>query len=549
MALSTQQQAVVNFAIVAGGHANVRALAGCGKSYTLIEVVKAVMAKDPSAEIVVCAYNRAIAQEMQLKLNQHNFGKNVRAQTMHAAGSSALRAYLKRMKNIEMGEPSDKKVEQIVNDLQIECVNASLVSGRSSSQVKELQDKAQICENQRGFVTKAVSLAKQRAFGVVHPVDQMEKWYELIEHFGLDEDWDELEFQHSEAMVKLCIVVYNRSLEAVLRGVIDFDDMILAPLFYRAKFWPKTFVLVDEAQDLNPARRILAIRMAGTNGRVIAVGDPNQAIYGFTGADSDSMDQLKSSLGSIELPLNMTYRCPKSVVREAQRWVPDFQAHESNPEGLVRHLPLVAPTQLENGVEVKQGLDFSDETLTKEDAVLCRNTKPLVEMAWSLIRRGVACRVEGREIGQGLIQMAKRWKVTKLEAFKNRVQSWKDREIAKYVAKGKDDMVQGVEDKADTILCLIDALMSDGKQNVSDFETFVTNLFGDTKDGEAPKVLTLSTVHKSKGREWKRVFILGMNKYMPSRYAKKEWQMQQEYNLMYVAVTRSMGELVYVGVE
>jgi hypothetical protein len=48
---------------------------------------------------------------------------------------------------------------------------------------------------------------------------------------------------------------------------------------------------------------------------------------------------------------------------------------------------------------------------------------------------------------------------------------------------------------------------------------------------------------------WKRVFILGMNKYMPSRYAKKDWQIQQEYNLMYVAVTRSMFELVYVDVE
>jgi hypothetical protein len=47
---------------------------------------------------------------------------------------------------------------------------------------------------------------------------------------------------------------------------------------------------------------------------------------------------------------------------------------------------------------------------------------------------------------------------------------------------------------------------------------------------------------------WKRVYILGMNKYMPSRYAKKDWQMQQEHNLMYVAVTRSMGELVYIDV-
>jgi superfamily I DNA/RNA helicase len=303
---------------------------------------------------------------------------------------------------------------------------------------------------------------------------------------------------------------------------------------------------VDEVQDLNLSRRLLAMRMAGNTGRIIAVGDHNQAIYGFTGADSDSMDQLKASLSAHELPLTMTYRCPKAVVREAQRWVPDFQAHDSNPEGVVRSIPFLAQVDSEGN---KLSPDFQDEQLTKEDAILCRNTKPLVELAYNLIRRGIACRVEGREIGQGLITMARRWKVVRLDAFKNKVQSWRDREVTKYQAKGKEDMIQGVEDKADTIICLIDALMAEGKTTVAEFETFVTNLFGDTKEGETPKVVTLSTVHKSKGREWKRVFILGMNKFMPSRYAKKDWQMQQEYNLMYVAVTRSMFELVYVDVE
>jgi superfamily I DNA/RNA helicase len=199
--------------------------------------------------------------------------------------------------------------------------------------------------------------------------------------------------------------------------------------------------------------------------------------------------------------------------------------------------------------EKKTCPDFEDEVLTNEDAILCRNTKPLVELAWYLIKRGIACRVEGREIGAGLVAMARRWKVKTLDAFKHRVESWKDREITKYRAKGKEDMIQSVEDKADTILCIVGSLMAEGKTSVADFEAFVTNLFGDTKEGERAKILTLSTCHKSKGREWKRVYILGMNKYMPSRYAKKDWQMQQEHNLMYVAVTRSMGELVYIDVQ
>ncbi len=347
-----------------------------------------------------------------------------------------------------------------------------------------------------------------------------------------------------QKLINLCKVVLKRSNEQGLEGSVDFDDMVYLPLLYRAKLWPKDFVLVDEAQDLNPSRRILAIRMAGPNGRVVCVGDPNQAIYGFTGADSDSMDQVRDQLGSIELPLSMTYRCPKTVVTVAQQWVPGYEAHEKNEGGCVRTLSLITEAREDGSKEA----DFSNETLSKDDVVLCRNTKPLIEMAWSLIRRGVACRVEGREIGQGLIQMAKRWKVVKLDAFKNRINTWADREIAKYTAKGREDMIQAVEDKAETIVCIIDSLMAEGKLNVSDFETFVTNLFGDTKDGETPKVLTLSTIHKSKGREWDRVFILGMNKYQPSKYAKKDWQIQQEVNLLYVSATKSRRELVFIEV-
>ena len=90
--------------------------------------------------------------------------------------------------------------------------------------------------------------------------------------------------------------------------------------------------------------------------------------------------------------------------------------------------------------------------------------------------------------------------------------------------------------------------MADGKNSVEDFITFVNNLFGDTKDGEVAKVLTLSTIHKSKGREWNRVYILGRNKYQPSKYAKKEWQVQQEINLLYVSATRARQELVFIEV-
>jgi superfamily I DNA/RNA helicase len=71
-------------------------------------------------------------------------------------------------------------------------------------------------------------------------------------------------------------------------------------------------------------------------------------------------------------------------------------------------------------------------------------------------------------------------------------------------------------------------------------------MFGNTKDGEVPQVLTLATIHKSKGREFQRTYLLDMAKYCPSPYAKKDWQMIQETNLEYVAITRAMHELIFV---
>jgi DNA helicase-2/ATP-dependent DNA helicase PcrA len=61
-------------------------------------------------------------------------------------------------------------------------------------------------------------------------------------------------------------------------------------------------------------------------------------------------------------------------------------------------------------------------------------------------------------------------------------------------------------------------------------------------------VLRLCTIHRSKGREWERVFLIGRNQYQPSRYAETEEEKAQEDNLVYVAITRVKKELVEVTV-
>lgn len=191
---------------------------------------------------------------------------------------------------------------------------------------------------------------------------------------------------------------------------------------------------------------------------------------------------------------------------------------------------------------------FVTEAVTSNDVALCRNTKPLIETAYSFFRFNIACRVEGRDIGQGLIQLATKWKrVNTLGALLDRLSEYQEAETAKWMAKQPPNTfkIQVLEDKCDTLRVIIDHLLNNGMTSVEDLKRHINSLFGDTPDGERPKVFTLSTIHKSKGREWNRVYVLH-RELLPSKYAKQDWQLAQETNLEYVMITRAKEELVYV---
>jgi DNA helicase-2/ATP-dependent DNA helicase PcrA len=91
--------------------------------------------------------------------------------------------------------------------------------------------------------------------------------------------------------------------------------------------------------------------------------------------------------------------------------------------------------------------------------------------------------------------------------------------------------------------------LSEGKKKIKDLTDFIDSMFQNTNQGDKPKTLTLCSAHKSKGREWKTVYILGQDRYMPSPWARKTWQKEQEMNLMYVATTRSQYEIVDIIVK
>jgi superfamily I DNA/RNA helicase len=501
--LSEQQAAVIRWVLEDKGSLELLARAGCGKTYTLMQVVDAII-EGRLGDCAIMAYNKKIADEIKGKLEVLKYDwKVAQAGTVHSFGFGAWRKVAPRV------QVENKKLYNIVEAERVRLADGGIFAEAGDT------------------IVKLCSLAKQRAIGHLSAIDDRENWIDIWEHFGLENDVTENVSMFD--VISAAQTVYRISLNQC-KEVIDFDDMILAPLYFRARFWPKDWILLDESQDTNPARRALALAMLKPRtGRMIFVGDPCQAIYGFTGADSDSMNQLKKATNAKTLPLNVTRRCPKLVVEQAKRLVPDFVAHESAPEGVVRAIEYA---------------DMDKEGLGYKDAILCRNTAPLIQTAYSLLAKGIACRVEGREIGQGLVKLARRWKLKTLDKLLDKLEDYQARQTARFMSKGQENRVEGLVDQIDCLRVVINRCIATKRHSIDDLVTDIEQMFGNTPEGETPKVLTLSTIHKSKGREWTRVYILGRAKYLPSSYAKLDWQKEQERNLEYVAITRAMSELI-----
>lgn len=493
--LSPQQEDIMDWVDNAEGSAFVEAVAGAGKTTVLVEACTRI-----KGTVSLCAFNKKIATEIADRLPQESY--NIHARTFHAFGNQTWKNYAGR--GVRLDD-----------------------AGKRATMIEECH----VTDTYAGAVTKLVSLAKNSAVGLLWEPEDTEKWLQLMRHHDLDAEFEK------DAEIETAIKMAQRGIkwsreEGMM--MIDFDDMIWLPTTTKGvRFYKKDWVLVDEAQDTNAVRRVLAAKLLKPGGRMLWVGDRNQAIYGFTGADADAVDQIIKEYRCTDLPLTITYRCPKSVVKTARQWVSHIQAHESAPEGKVQEIGTAAFDDYYCNKSKR-------EVLTSKDAVLCRNTRPLVSLAFSLLRRGIACHVEGRDIGKNLINLATKWKrVTTTVQLCENLEAYLQRETTKLLARGKDEYtIDALTDKVETLISL-----TDGVETIKALVEKIDKMFKDTNG--KPATVTLSTVHKAKGREWDRVFIIKFDTLMPSRYAKKDWQRQQETNLMYVAATRAKKELFF----
>jgi DNA helicase II / ATP-dependent DNA helicase PcrA len=422
------------------------------------------------------AFNKAIATELQQKAPS-----NVMVQTLHSLGFAMLRGSFRGV--------------QVDNDKTF-----NLVKGRLEAHEWDLI----------APVKRLVGLVKNN---LREPT--AENLDSMADEYGVDCGGME---ERIYGVVRAVISASVPALDA-RQITIDFDDMIWLPAFLGLKSGPQLdWVFVDEAQDLNAAQMEL-IRMISTRGRVCFVGDPAQAIYAFRGADSNAMAALADSIKAMgrtvaTFPLTQTRRCPKAIVKAANEFVPDFEALPDAPEGVIQTASLAA---------------------VPGDMVVCRLNAPLIAPAYALLRAGVPVKVQGRDIGAGLTALVKRLKATSIDDLFSRLDSFQAKEqIAlgrKYGAKPSklEAAILALNDKVETIREL-----AAGQTSVAGLLEAITRLFGEV--ASANGVVLLSTIHRAKGLEAPRVWILETP---PMRGP-------QEGNLRYVAITRAKESLFLV---
>lgn len=493
MEYSKYQKGFFNFLTHGKGNGVVNAVAGSGKSFSIIHALPLLKGKDSC----VLAFNKHIVCEMREKLKKANIERVV-VKTMHSLAMSVLmRKY-----------------------------NIALNQFTVTNKVKDWGDAKNWDEEYRNTVKEIIHLIY-----VTCPKNLGELKYNLEKH-NIFPKSDEI----------------NRSYDIFKQLEANKKEANFDAFLYRAAKWNVTlpkfdFVFVDECQDLNRAQQLFMFKLLKPNtGRFIAVGDPKQAIYGFTGADVESFNRLVNMPNTTKLPLNETFRCGSNIVKKAQEIVPYIESWNGAGDGVVNDNAKLS--------EIKVG-----------DLVLCRTNAPIVQLCLNYISKGVQAKIIGRDIKKTLSNFVLKVKTEKQIKEKIPV-LWET--VVDYMQRKVDEVVYTLKkNKAYEKLDLEELKELPSYKSIVDKKLIIETIYNSLNNEEAKtpvisiveKINTifnnkqggimLSTVHRAKGLEADRVFIVEPD-ILPAPWVKLDWQKTQEENLHYVAITRAKQYLGYV---
>ena len=488
------QEAIFERVSSGNGDLVVEATAGSGKTTTLVEITKC----SSETNILFCAFNKHIAETLKEKVPPH-----VTTKTIHSLGLAIIRQHLKVRPEI-----NGSKYRQICNEVAERiCLTNPQIPLVKNKVSKDLET---LCHFAR------VSLVDYKSYNLLE---------RMVVEFSLDVERQILLFPQ----VALILEVGQQM--ATLDGSIDFDDMLWLP---SSRCWnvppskrnQAKLILVDEAQDLSASQLEIVMKYRADGGRIVFVGDRNQAIYAFCGASSKSIDEIVEKTGAEVLPLSICYRCPTSHIELAQKLVPSIEPAEGAIEGEIKHVEE----------------DKLIEEVRGKDLILCRTTAPLLKWCIRLIANRVRATVRGRDIGKQISKIVQQ--VSEMEGYnwdefgKYLFLNYEERKSKLVQQPNWESLVESLKDKIEGVLVCYQELKATSAEHLC---RLIENLFSDSQSS-----VVLSTGHRAKGLENKRVIILHPEK-LPLRWpSQSASDLRQELNLKFVCLTRAKDTLIFV---
>jgi DNA helicase-2/ATP-dependent DNA helicase PcrA len=356
------------------------------------------------------------------------------------------------------------------------------------------------------------------------------------------------------------------------KGLCDFDDLIRIPieLFetdsiaanFRSRF---KHIIVDEYQDISPAQyRLLKCLVGASDGSTLcAVGDSDQAIYAFRGADVQNfLNFRKDFADAVTVVLKENYRSTKIVLGAADAMIKSNQRRIDKEVETVREAgrPIAVisvPDEraeaeaIVQEVEARMGgtshyrlagattsSDFSETTYSFSDfAVLFRTNAQAKALREAFDEWGIPCQVIGERHPLNKARLIESLRAH-LEALPERV------DLATFL-KGTAEN-SGASSADYGLLEALAAAYQHRPPQEAIIEIINELTLLTTADAFDPRAdaVALMTLHMAKGLEFRLVFIAGCEDgLLPFTLVRDETDIEEERRLFYVGITRAKDEL------
>ena len=540
MTPTPEQEKIFNFIKFDSNHGIIDAVAGSGKTTTIIDSINFVQS---DKSLLFCAFNKSIRDEIQERISCK--GKNnIVVKNLHQLGFDILKSNSELQYNIQ-----ERKYINLINK------SLSSINEKNIIRYLELYD-VDINPKKGSFeesmLKKHVKIFKDKLLDIVNKFrltltrDNFDDFKQMLIHYNIIDIK-----KTSEKILNNVVLVFFDANQIIIEegnkiakklNIIDLSDMLYLPKVF--EYYPNNnydILFIDECQDLSKSQLAIALKYVKKSGRVIAVGDPFQSIYGFTGADIESFERFSQILKNhIKLTLSFCFRCPNNIIEFAQNFRRDIK-----------------PFKDKNGIIERIEFEKVVNVVRNSDLIISRTKAPLTILLFILIENNKQVNIhqdDVKDLFNELKFLFTNEELTEVNVLKNSYDFFekvKERNI--YFLNQKSKKLSNPIDKEEFIitetLYIERRLNFLRKQlsvqldvnNLNDLIKKIEYLVTDNKDA-----IKLSTIHKAKGLENERVFILDFNKLPVKKDNQQPWEVKQEINLKYVALTRAKHTLYLV---